>query len=33
LALPYVKVVTLHGSHHFDGDYAKLARIILEALN
>lgn len=33
LALPHVKVVTLHGSHHFDGDYAKLARIILEALN
>src|ERR1043166_4970087 len=33
LSLPHVKVVTLHGSHHFDGDYAKLARIILEALN
>ena len=33
LALPHVRVVTLHGSHHFDGDYAKLARIILEALN
>ena len=33
LVLPHVKVVTLHGSHHFDGDYAKLARIILEALN
>ena len=33
LTLPHVKVVTLHGSHHFDGDYAKLARIILEALN
>jgi len=33
LALPHVKVVTLHGSHHFDGDYTKLARIILEALN
>jgi len=33
LALPHVKVVTLHGSHHFDGDYAKLARVILEALN
>jgi type IV secretory pathway VirJ component len=33
LALPHVKVVTLHGSHHFDGDYARLARIILEALN
>jgi type IV secretory pathway VirJ component len=32
LSLPHVKVVTLHGSHHFDGDYAKLARIILEAL-
>jgi len=33
LALPRVRVVTLHGSHHFDGDYAKLARIILEALH
>jgi type IV secretory pathway VirJ component len=33
LALSHVRVVTLHGSHHFDGDYAKLARIILEALN
>ena len=33
LSLPHVKVVTLHGSHHFDGDYGKLARIILEALN
>lgn len=33
LSLPHVKVVTLHGSHHFDGDYAKLARIILEALD
>ena len=33
LALPHVKVVTLHGSHHFDGDYTRLARIILEALN
>jgi type IV secretory pathway VirJ component len=33
LSLPHVKVVTLHGSHHFDGDYAKLARIILEAMN
>jgi len=33
LALQHVRVVTLHGSHHFDGDYAKLARIILEALN
>jgi type IV secretory pathway VirJ component len=33
LALPHVKVVTLHGSHHFDGDYTKLARIILEALH
>lgn len=27
-----VQVVTMKGSHHFDGDYAKLARIILEAL-
>ena len=33
LSLPHVKVVTLHGSHHFDGDYGKLGRIILEALN
>jgi type IV secretory pathway VirJ component len=29
--LPHVQVVTLHGSHHFDGDYARLARIIVEA--
>jgi type IV secretory pathway VirJ component len=32
LSLPHVRVVTLHGSHHFDGDYTKLARLILEAL-
>jgi len=24
--------VTLRGSHHFEGDYAQLAKIILEAL-
>src|SRR5436305_1313201 len=33
LSLPHVRVVTLHGSHHFDGDYTGLARIILEALH
>jgi len=32
LAQPNVKVVTLRGSHHFEGDYAQLAKIILEAL-
>ena len=32
LALPNVQVVTLRGSHHFEGDYAQLAKIILEAL-
>jgi type IV secretory pathway VirJ component len=29
---PNVQVITLHGSHHFDGDYARLGRIILEGL-
>ena len=32
LAQPNVTVVTLRGSHHFEGDYAQLAKIILEAL-
>jgi type IV secretory pathway VirJ component len=32
LALPNVQVITLRGSHHFNGDYARLGRIILEAL-
>lgn len=32
LKQPNVQVVTLRGSHHFEGDYARLARIILEAL-
>ncbi len=32
LAQPNVQVVTLRGSHHFEGDYVQLARIILEAL-
>ena len=32
LALSHVKVVTLPGSHHFDGGYEKLAGIILDAL-
>ena len=32
LALPHVEVVTLRGSHHFEGDYAQLAKIILERL-
>jgi type IV secretory pathway VirJ component len=30
--LPWVKRVVLPGEHHFDHDYPKLARIILEAL-
>lgn len=32
LSLPHVAVVTLPGAHHFEGDYAQLARIVLEAL-
>jgi len=32
LNLGGVQVVTLHGSHHFDGGYEKLAGIILDAL-
>jgi type IV secretory pathway VirJ component len=32
LALPHVQVVTLRGSHHFEGDYAQLAKIITEGL-
>ena len=32
LALAGVQIVTLHGSHHFDGGYEKLAGIILGAL-
>jgi type IV secretory pathway VirJ component len=32
LSLPNVQVVTLRGSHHFEGDYAQLAKIILEGL-
>jgi type IV secretory pathway VirJ component len=32
LTMPYVKVVTLRGAHHFEGGYDKLAQIILEAL-
>jgi len=32
LALPHVEVVTLRGSHHFEGDYAQLAKIITEGL-
>jgi len=32
LAQSNVHVVTLRGSHHFEGDYAQLAKIILEAL-
>jgi type IV secretory pathway VirJ component len=29
--LPWVKDVSLEGGHHFDGDYAALARIVLDA--
>jgi type IV secretory pathway VirJ component len=29
---PHINVVTLKGSHHFDGGYEKLGRIILEQL-
>ena len=32
LAQPNVQVVTLRGSHHFEGDYAGLAKIITEGL-
>jgi len=32
LALPNVQVVTLRGSHHFEGDYVQLANIIREGL-
>jgi type IV secretory pathway VirJ component len=32
LAQPNVQVVTLRGSHHFDGDYTRLAHIVIEAL-
>jgi len=32
LGLAGVQIVTLHGSHHFDGGYDKLAGIILGAL-
>jgi type IV secretory pathway VirJ component len=32
LTQPNVQVVTLRGSHHFEGDYVQLARIITEAL-
>lgn len=32
LTQPNVRVVTLRGSHHFEGDYVQLARIITEAL-
>jgi len=32
LSLPHVQVVTLRGSHHFEGDYAQLAKIITEGL-
>lgn len=32
LTLPRVQVVTLRGSHHFEGDFAQLAKIIIEAI-
>jgi len=32
LSLPNVQVVTLRGSHHFEGDYLQLANIIREGL-
>lgn len=32
LSQPNVHIITLRGSHHFEGDYMQLAKIILEAL-